>query len=49
MGCCSPVYRETVNEEVERINEDGRDTLPYSLKIVMMSAASVSLLSIILI
>ncbi|WP_162785311.1 hypothetical protein [Bacillus sp. P14.5] len=49
MGCCSPNYRKTVNEEEERINEKGSDTLPFSLKILLIAAAAVSLIFIILI
>lgn len=48
MGCCSPNYRKTVNEEEERINEKGSDTLPFSLKITLVTAGVGSLLAIIL-
>ena len=33
MGCCSPNYRKTVNEQEEKINQKGKDTLPLALKI----------------
>jgi hypothetical protein len=49
MGCCSPNYRKAVNEEEERINEKGSETLPFSLKIIMIIAAVVSLLAVIFI
>lgn len=34
MGCCSPKYRETVNEEEKRVNEKGTDSLPLSAKLI---------------
>ncbi|MGD6801210.1 hypothetical protein ACQCVK_13295 [Rossellomorea vietnamensis] len=49
MGCCSPGYRKTVNEEEERINEKGSDTLPFSLKIILIAAAAASVFVTILI
>jgi hypothetical protein len=33
MGCCSPHYRKTVNEQEEKINQKGKDTLPLALKL----------------
>jgi len=33
MGCCSPNYRTTVNEQEEIINKKGTDTPSLSLKI----------------
>lgn len=35
MGCCSPNYRKTVNEQEEIINEKGTDTPSLALKIVL--------------
>lgn len=35
MGCCSPNYRKTVNEQEEIINKKGMDTPPMALKIVL--------------
>lgn len=35
MGCCSPNYRKTVNEQEEIINQKGTDTPPLTLKIVL--------------
>lgn len=32
MGCCSPNYRKTVNEQEERVNEKGKDSLHWSVK-----------------
>jgi hypothetical protein len=49
MGCCSPNYRNSVNEEEKRINEKGSDALPFSLKIVLITAIAVSLLAVIFI
>ncbi len=37
MGCCNPKYRETVNEEEERINTNGKETLPLAGKIFLAS------------
>jgi hypothetical protein len=34
MGCCSPNYRKTVNEQEEEINQKGRDQLPIFIKII---------------
>ncbi|WP_251626194.1 hypothetical protein [Metabacillus idriensis] len=33
MGCCSPNYRQTVNEEEEKVNRKGTDRAPLLLKI----------------
>ncbi|MDQ0861818.1 hypothetical protein [Bacillus sp. V2I10] len=33
MGCCSPNYRQTVNEEEEKLNRKGKDCAPLLLKI----------------
>ncbi len=33
MGCCSPNYRKTVNEQEEKVNQQGRDTPPLFMKI----------------
>lgn len=35
MGCCSPNYRKTVNEQEEKINRKGTDTPPLVLRIVL--------------
>lgn len=35
MGCCSPNYRKIVNEEEERINQKGRDSLPLMAKAII--------------
>ncbi len=35
MGCCSPNYRKTVNEQEELINRKGTDTPPLALKILL--------------
>ncbi|MCA0989289.1 hypothetical protein [Guptibacillus algicola] len=37
MGCCNPKYRETVNEEEQRINSNGKQTLPLAGKVVLAS------------
>lgn len=34
MGCCSPNYRETVNEEENKVNEKGKDSLPLPAKLI---------------
>lgn len=34
MGCCSPEYRKTVNEIEEKVNKNGRDSLPFWFKII---------------
>ncbi len=34
MGCCSPNYRETVNEEEKIVNEKGTDSLPLPAKLI---------------
>jgi hypothetical protein len=36
MGCCSPEYRKVVNEEEEKMNEKGKDTLPLFVKIISL-------------
>lgn len=37
MGCCNPKYREAVNQEEERINSNGKQTLPLVGKVVLAS------------
>ncbi|WP_168413222.1 hypothetical protein [Bacillus salacetis] len=49
MGFCSPNYRKTVNEKEKQVNEEGKDTLSFPVKLALFLTASVSLLSIILI
>ncbi|VEF47747.1 Uncharacterised protein [Bacillus freudenreichii] len=34
MGCCGPDYRKAVNEKEERINEKGKESLPFFIKIL---------------
>ncbi|MBU8770648.1 hypothetical protein [Cytobacillus oceanisediminis] len=34
MGCCSPKYRETVNEEEKKVNEKGTDSLALPAKLI---------------
>jgi uncharacterized Tic20 family protein len=34
MGCCSPNYRETVNENEEKVNHQGKDVLPFKIKLL---------------
>lgn len=36
MSCCSPEYRKVVNEEEEKVNEKGKDTLPLFVKIISL-------------
>jgi hypothetical protein len=35
MGCCSPNYRNTVNEHEEKINQNEKDSLPILAKIII--------------
>ncbi|CEG26487.1 hypothetical protein [Bacillus sp. B-jedd] len=48
MSCCSPNYRKTVNEQEEKINAKGRDTLPLSAKILLIAVALAALTAVIL-
>lgn len=34
MGCCSPNYRNQVNDQEEEINQKGKDSLPNLVKII---------------
>ncbi|WP_164525573.1 hypothetical protein [Siminovitchia acidinfaciens] len=34
MGCCGPEYRKAVNEKEEKINEKGKESLPFFIKIL---------------
>ncbi|RDI45403.1 hypothetical protein DFR59_10227 [Falsibacillus pallidus] len=34
MGCCSPGNRTIVNEEEEKLNDRGKDSIPIGIKIV---------------
>jgi hypothetical protein len=34
MSCCKPGYREVVNEQEQKINEKGKDSLPLFVKII---------------
>jgi hypothetical protein len=36
MGCCSPNYRKTVNEQEEEINRKGIEKIPLLGKIIMI-------------
>ncbi len=36
MGCCSPGNRTIVNEEEEKLNERGKDSLPLGIKIILV-------------
>lgn len=36
MGCCSPNYRKTVNEEEERVNQKGKESLPFFAKVAIV-------------
>ncbi|MCM3764145.1 hypothetical protein [Neobacillus niacini] len=36
MSCCSPNYRETVNEHEEKINQNEKDRLPLLAKIMIV-------------
>lgn len=47
MGCCSPNYRKTVNEEEEKINQKGLDKLPLLVKIIIIALIVVSLIALI--
>ncbi|MBN8210185.1 hypothetical protein JI666_15645 [Bacillus sp. NTK071] len=35
MGCCNTKYKDTVDEEEERINEKGKEQLPLYGKIIL--------------
>ncbi len=36
MSCCRPEYRKVVDEEEQRINEKGKDSLPPFIKITSL-------------
>jgi hypothetical protein len=36
MSCCNPEYRKVVNDEERRINEKGKDTVPFFVKIISL-------------
>ncbi len=36
MGCCNSEYRKVVNEKEENLNQKGKDSLPLSLKVIMV-------------
>jgi hypothetical protein len=42
MGCCSPNYRETVNEQEEKINQNEKDGLPLTAKIIIVVITAVA-------
>jgi hypothetical protein len=48
MGCCSPNYRQTVNEEEEKLNSKGKDRAPLLLKIAGSFVITVGILVVIL-
>ncbi|WP_192894805.1 hypothetical protein [Neobacillus notoginsengisoli] len=48
MSCCSPNYRKTVNEQEEKINAKGRDTLPLFAKILLIAITLAGLAAVIL-
>ncbi len=48
MGCCSPNYRNSVNEEEEKINSKGAEKAPLLLKVLMTTIVCIGILSIIL-
>lgn len=36
MSCCNPNYRKTVNEEEEKVNQKGKDSLPLFAKAIII-------------
>ncbi|MBS4192104.1 hypothetical protein KHA94_18220 [Bacillus sp. FJAT-49705] len=34
MGCCSPNYRKIVNEDEDKVNEKGKESIPLFVKII---------------
>jgi len=48
MSCCSPNYRKTVNEQEEKTNAKGRDSLPLSAKILLIAVALAGLAAFIM-
>jgi hypothetical protein len=48
MGCCSPNYRKTVNEKEEQVNNQGKEKLPFSAKILIVLVTAGALATIIL-
>ncbi len=49
MGCCSPNYRKTVNEEEEKINHKGKDSIPLFAKVaIVLIIATASIVTVIL-
>lgn len=48
MGCCSPNYRQTVNEEEEKLNRKGTDNAPLLLKIAGSVVIAGGILAVIL-
>jgi hypothetical protein len=34
MGCCDPNYREVVNDQEDKVNQNGKDSIPTFIKII---------------
>ncbi|WP_156416274.1 hypothetical protein [Cytobacillus dafuensis] len=34
MGCCSPNYRKIVNEDEDKVNEKGKESIPLLAKMI---------------
>ncbi len=50
MSCCNPNYRKTVNDQEEKVNLKGNDTLPLFIKIIMIVISiTAGLLTVILV
>jgi hypothetical protein len=48
MGCCSPNYRKTVNEQEDIINRKGTDKLALSIKLSLIVITLVAALAAIM-
>lgn len=46
MGCCSPNYRNTVNEKEQQLNQKGKDTLPVYVKFILVAVCVGALLAV---
>lgn len=45
MGCCSPSFRETVNEQEEKVNKRGNEKVPLLVKITILIITAGGLLA----
>jgi hypothetical protein len=43
MSCCRPEYRKVVNEKEEKVNQQGKDSLPLLAKIIIVIISAAAL------